>query len=75
MLAAPRRNAPYCGVDTVQNPSTHTFVGSQQSAAVVHFSCGCEHWLFGGVLLHTSPPSPALGSQYPLQHWSPLWQL
>jgi hypothetical protein len=44
---------------------------SQQSAAVVHRSCGIEQFVFGGAVEHTRPPS-ALGSQYPPQHWSPL---
>jgi hypothetical protein len=47
---------------------TQTAVWSQQSLAVVHFSCSLEQLLFGGMLEHTSAPLMPLGSQYPLQH-------
>ena len=50
---------PFCE----QKPLMQRFVLSQQSAEVVHFSCGFEQLLFGLSLVHISaPPSPP-GSQ------------
>jgi hypothetical protein len=55
------RAAPihHCGVGDVQKPFRQMLPGSQQSAAVAHFSCGCEQLLFGGVFEQTrAPPGP-----------------
>jgi hypothetical protein len=51
------------------------FVVSQQSVAIWHFSPTLAQLEVGRVLVQTSPASPGPGSQYPLQHWSPLVQL
>jgi hypothetical protein len=48
---------------TAQKPLMHWFVGSQQLADVVHFSCGAEQLLLGGAFEHTRPPSAPFGSQ------------
>ena len=70
-----RRGAPVCttgahrpplcqlGPLTVQNPLMHRFVISQQSAAVVHFSCGAEQVLPGGLSEQVSSPFGPLGWQ------------
>src|SRR5262249_44284939 len=55
---------------SVQKPLMQRFVVSQQSAAVVHFSCGLEQFVFGLLFAHTRLLF-ASGSQKPLQHWSP----
>jgi hypothetical protein len=51
------------------------FVVSQHCVDIVHFSPTLEQLEVGGVLVQTSPASPGPGSQYPLQHWSPVVQL
>ena len=58
------RLPPYCA-GCAQNPLMHLLLVSQQFADVTHLSETPEH--VGGVLEHTSPPSPP-DSQYPLQH-------
>jgi hypothetical protein len=60
MRNANERGPDYCGPWSVQNPFRQMLVASQQSAAVVHFSCGLLHWLFGVSFAQTS--SPVVGS-------------
>jgi hypothetical protein len=57
-------DANYCGVLSAQKPLMHLLFGSQQLAAVVHFSCGPEH-VAGGMFEQTRPPASAsrFGSQ------------
>jgi hypothetical protein len=47
-----------------QKPLMHLLFASQQSAAVVHFSCGPEH-VAGGMFEQTGPPASdcVFGSQ------------
>ncbi len=66
---ARQTSAGHFGVSSAQNPLMQMFVGSQQSAAVVHFSCSFEHIPSGGAFEQISSGiPPGFGEQKPLQH-------
>ncbi len=60
----------YCGGAAEHRPLMHSFVESQQSAAVVHLSYCWEHVPAGGVSHVPEPPSE-VALQNPAQQSSP----
>jgi hypothetical protein len=62
---------PYFGAVSAQNPFTHSAFSVQHGTDAVHLSSRpAQLEVFSP---HVSAPEAPLGSQKPLQHWSPVW--